>query len=382
MTEDHVLDWDPRDAAVLEDQRAAYDDMRERCPIARSDFLGWSLFEHSDIMRVVSDPETFTSATRRLAIPNGMDPPAHTAHRRALTRYFSPERMAAFEPRSRQLARARLEQLGGRSEIEAVESFVDPFAHQALCAFMGWPVEQWNRVSVWTHGNQEATFRQDRGAGAVLAREFATYVTHILSARRAGGSTSDMMSDLIRTEVDGERLTDEQIVSALRTWTAGHGTVAAALSIVIHYLAKHRDLQDRLRAEPALLDHAIAEILRTDGPLVANNRTSARDVQIAGRAISTGERVSLMWIAADRDPRVFEDAERVDLDRPETDSLLYGAGIHRCLGEPLARLNLHAGVDQLLRHTIRFELAGSEVPARQVYPSNGLRSLWIKLAAA
>ncbi len=382
MTDGHAQDWDPRDAAVLEDQRAAYDGMRERCPVAHSEFLGCSLFRHSDVVRVVSDPGTFTSATKRLAIPNGMDPPEHTVYRAALEPYFAPERMAAFEPRSRQLASALLDQLVGRGELQAIEAFVNPFAHQALCAFMGWPVEHWNRINDWTHGNQEAAFRQDRDSGAALAREFATYVTEILGARRADGSTNDLMAELIQTTVNHEPLTDDQIVSALRTWTAGHGTVAAALGIVLRYLAEHPDLQDRLRAEPALLDHAIAEILRTDGPLIANNRTSARDVQIGGRAIGAGDRISLMWIAANRDPATFADADRVDVDRDPADNLLFGAGIHRCLGEPLARLNLRVGVDELLRRTSRFELAGSEPPVRQLYPSNGLSSLWMRLAPA
>ncbi len=382
MSDEQAHDWDPRDAAVLEDQRAAYDGMRARCPVAHSEFLGWSVFGHGDVVRVVSDPGTFTSATKRLAIPNGMDPPEHTAYRAVLEPSFTPERMAAFEPRSRQLASALLDRLVGRSEIEAIEAFVNPFAHQALCAFMGWPVEHWNRTSVWTHGNQEAAFRQDREAGAALAREFATYVTGILAARRADGSSDDLMTELIQTTVHDEPLTADQIVSSLRTWTAGHGTVAAAIGILIRYLAEHFDLQDQLRAEPVLLDRAIAEILRTDGPLVANPRTAARDIQIGGRTISAGERISLMWIAANRDPAVFAIAEQVDLDRPDADNLLFGAGIHRCLGEPLARLNLRVAVDELLRRTSRFELAGSEPPARQVYPSNGLGSLWMRLAPA
>lgn len=379
MTDGRAPDWDPRDDLVLEDQRAAYDAMRERHPVARSEFLDWSLFRHADVARVVSDPGTFSSATKRLAIPNGMDPPEHTAHRAPLEPYFGPKRMAGFEPRSRRIAAELLDLAVRRGQIEAIEDFVNPFAHRALCAFMGWPVEDWNRISGWTHSNQEATFRQDREAGAALAREFATYVTEILDARRADGSTDDLMGELIHTTVHDEPLTDEQIVSAMRTWTAGHGTVAAALGIVIRYLAQHADLQDRLRVEPELLDRAVREILRTDGPLVANSRTAARDVEIGGRAIGAGDRISLMWIAANRDPSAFPQPERVDLDRDVADNLLFGAGIHRCLGEPLARLNLRVGVEELLRHTDRFEFAGSKAPTRHVYPSNGLSSLRMRL---
>jgi cytochrome P450 len=147
--------------------------------------MGWSLFRHADVTAVTGDPVAFSSATRRLAIPNGMDPPEHTDYRGALEPYFASDRLAAFELRSRQIARDLLTTLIDRGQMEAIGEFVDPFAHQALCAFMGWPVEDWNRISGWTHGNLEAAFRSDREAGARLAHEFAEYVIEILRERRA-----------------------------------------------------------------------------------------------------------------------------------------------------------------------------------------------------
>jgi cytochrome P450 len=341
--------------------------------------MGWSLFRHGDVTAVTGDPGAFSSATRRLAIPNGMDPPAHTGYRGSLERYFTADRLASFEPRSRQIARDLLAALAGRVEVEAIREFVDPFAHQALCAFMGWPVEDWNRISGWTHGNLEAAFRSDHEAGARLAREFAAYVTDILRARRAEASSKDLMSDLVHVTVHDDALSDEQIVGLLRTWTAGHGTVAAALGIVIRYLADDVELQDRLRSEPELIEPAVWEILRSDGPLVSNTRTATRDVEIRGQAIHTGERVSLMWIAANRDPAAFVNPEHVMVDREADDNLLFGAGIHRCLGEPLAILNLRVAVEELLRLVARFELATPSAPPRSVYPSNGLRELPLRL---
>lgn len=374
--------WSPQDPAVLQDQRRAYDEMRGLCPVAHSEALGWSLFSHGDVTAVTRDPVAFSSATRRLAIPNGMDPPEHTVYRNALKPYFLLDRMAFFEPRSRQIARDLLDPMVERSDVEAIGDFVDPFAHQALCAFMGWPVEDWNRVSGWTHGNQDAAFRRDREAGARLAREFATYVTEILQARRADTSSSDLMGDLVHLRVHDRELSDEQIVGLLRTWTAGHGTVAAAIGIVIRYLAEHHELQGSLRAQPDLLDAAIWEILRTDGPLVANNRTTAHDVEIDGHTIPAGERISLMWIAANRDPAVFSDPDRVVLERDRGGNVLFGAGIHRCLGEPLALLNLRVGVEELLRSVAHFEIDPSNASVRSVFPSNGLSALPLRLPSS
>ena len=371
--------WNPQDPRVLHDQRTAYDEMRARCPVAHSEVMGWSLFRHADVAAVTGDPVTFSSATRRLAIPNGMDPPEHTDYRGSLEPYFTTDRLAAFEPRSRHIAQDLLVAMVDRDQVEAISEFVDPFAHQALCAFMGWPVEDWNRISGWTHGNLDAAFRSDREAGARLAREFSAYVIEILRARRAEGSSSDLMSDLVHVSVHDQALSDEQIVGLLRTWTAGHGTVAAALGIVIRYLAEDVELQTRLRSEPELIEAAIWEILRTDGPLVSNARTASQDVEIGGRAIRAGERISLMWIAANRDPAAFTDPEQVIIDRGTDDNLLFGAGIHRCLGESLAILNTRVAVEELLRLIDRFELVSPSAPPRAVYPSNGLRALPLRL---
>ena len=118
---------------------------------------------------------------------------------------------------------------------------------------------------------------------------------------------------------------------------------------MIRYLAEDVELQARLRSEPELIEPAIWEILRSDGPLVSNTRTATRDVEIGGQAIRAGERISLMWIAANRDPAAFTDPEQVIVDREADDNLLFGAGIHRCLGESLAILNMRVAVEELLR---------------------------------
>lgn len=380
VTDERNDDWDPRSDAVVADQRAAYDEMRETCPVAHSEFLGWSVFRHEDAVAIATDPERFSSATRRLAVPNGMDPPMHTQHRDALSSAFGPDRMASFEPVARRIATDLLTPIQARGAMETIGEFANPFAHQAVCAFMGWPVEDWNRVAEWTHGNQEAAFRRDREAGATLAREFDNYVTEIIEARRADPAADDVMTELVNTSVDGEPLSNERIVSALRTWTAGHGTVAGALGIVIAHLANDATLQQRLREEPILIDPAIGEILRSDGPLVSNNRTATRDVEIGGRSIAAGERLSLIWIAANRDPSTFEDPGSVDLRRPAEESVLFGTGIHRCLGEPLARLELRTAVAELLRNLDMIEVT-SDRPPRHVYPSNGLAALPISFTA-
>lgn len=374
-------DWNPRNVSVLRDQQRAYDEMRERCPVAYNDSLGWSLFDHQDIASVLADPETYSSASPHRAVPAGMDPPEHTRYRRVLELYFRPDQMRAFAPRCRRIAVDLLPSLIGRDEVEGIAAFAQPFAFKTLCAFLGWPAESWENLRGWAHGNQAVAFSRDKEAGAALAREFTGYVTEALRVRREAGvdASDDLITHLMKTAVEGTALSDDDIVSLLRNITAGHGTVAAALGILMYYLAEHTDRQQQLRHEPALLPAAIDEILRADGPLVANRRTTTRAVEIGGRKIAVGEKLSLNWIAGNRDGRVFDAPDAVRFDRDPENNLLFGAGIHYCLGAPLARLEMRVAMEELLTRTTMIELGATETRQRDISPSNGFRVMPVRL---
>lgn len=381
MSERPIPDWNPRDPAVLGDQRLAYDSMRERCPVAHSEFLNWSLFRHGDIAGVLADPKIFSSASKHRAVPNGIDPPEHTRYRNALEPYFTPERMQAFEPKCRKIAADLVQALPANSEFEFIRAFAHPLSLKSQCAFLGWPPEVWERLHGWTDGNQEAALSHDHAAGAALAHQFASYVEEALRVRRDAGAKpgDDLTASLMAINVDGKPLTDDDIVSVLRNWTAGQGTVSAGLGILVAHLAQDPETQAKLRSEPGLLPNAIEEILRSDGPLVANRRTTTREVEIGGRTIGAGEHLTLMWIAADRDPHVFTNPDEVRLDRDNRASYLFGAGIHDCLGAPLARLEMRIALEALLAGTTTIELGDAEAVKRAVYPSNGFQSFSVRL---
>jgi cytochrome P450 len=371
-------DWDPCDPVVQGNQRGAYDEMRERCPVAHSEFMGWSLFRHQDVVEVLADPETYSSASRHVAIPNGMDPPVHGQYRDALAPHFSPDRMGPLERRCRGIATDLLAPMLAGGEADFMDAFATPFPLKTLCAFLGWPEQLWECLGGWTHGNEEAAFTGDPAAGKALARLFSQHVKTNLDAHRtAPGAVDDVTDGLLATSVEETLLDDEQIVSILRNWTAGHGTVSAALSILVLHLAEHRELQQRLRSDPSLIPAAVEEMLRSDDPLVANRRTTTRAVEIRGRTIPEGASLSLMWIAANRDPRAFEGPESIEPRRGLDPGLVWGRGIHVCLGAPLARLEMRVALEELLVRTERFERVG-EAPPRSRYPSNGLAALHLR----
>lgn len=380
MNEEQQDDWSPRDASILEDQRRAYDEMRERCPVAHSEFMGWSLFRHEDIATVLADPETYSNASRFLAIPNGMDPPVHGRYRAVLTPNFNQEQMARLEPRAREIAVNLLVPMRSGGEVEFIDAFATPFALKTLCAMLGWPEQQWECLGGWVHGSQQAAFSREPGAGKALASLFSEHVKANLELHRASpNDVADATDALLRTEVDGVRLDDDQIVSVLRNWTAGHGTVAAGLGILVLNLVQEPELQDRLRSDPSLIPAAIEEILRADGPLVANPRTTTREVKIQDRTIPKGEHLALMWIAANRDSRALDDPNVVKIERSNEASMVWGQGIHLCQGAPLARLEMRVALEELLARTKRFEFAG-DAPRRAAYPSNGLATLRLRVS--
>jgi cytochrome P450 len=372
-------DWDPRAASVQNDQRRAYDALRERCPVAYSTFLHWSLFRHADIVAVLADPTTYSSASRHRAIPNGMDPPEHARYRSVLEPYFGAQTMAAFEPDCRAIATRLTEAILALGEVDFSAEFAGPFALQAQCAFLGWPLDMWEQLVGWTHGNQQAAYSGDRAAGQALARDLVGHVAEAIRVRRRDKRSGDhdLTARLMATDVDGQPFSDDDIVSILRNWIAGHGTVAAALGIVMLHIAQRQELQQRLRQDPALVAAAIDEILRIDDPLVTNRRTTTRAVEIGGRSIAAGEQLTLMWIAANRDENAFDGPEALRLDREQERNLVFGAGIHDCIGAPLARLELRVALVELLARTRHIELTGA--PSRSTYPSNGLKTLTLRL---
>ena len=286
-----AADWDPRDPAVLSDQIRAYDQMRARCPVAYSDYLGWSVFRHDDIVAVVGDHETFSSAvSSHPAVPNGFDPPKHGPYRTVVDHYFTPEHMLAFEPVCRQVARDLIARLSLGVPVEIISMFALEFALEAQRAWLGWPAYTISALRHWTAQNHRATLARDREALDAVAAVFDSTVRRVLDDRRALGAAAtenDITSQLMREQVDGVPLNDQELVAILRNWTVGElGTMSASLGILIDYMARHPGLQEELRGAPHRLAGAIDEILRIHSPLVANRRVATRDVSLGGRTIS------------------------------------------------------------------------------------------------
>ena len=380
-----AADWDPRDPAVLSDQIRAYDQMRARCPVAYSDYLGWSVFRHDDIVAVVGDHETFSSAvSSHPAVPNGFDPPKHGPYRTVVDHYFTPEHMLAFEPVCRQVARDLIARLSLGVPVEIISMFALEFALEAQRAWLGWPAYTISALRHWTAQNHRATLARDREALDAVAAVFDSTVRRVLDDRRALGAAAtenDITSQLMREQVDGVPLNDQELVAILRNWTVGElGTMSASLGILIDYMARHPGLQEELRGAPHRLAGAIDEILRIQSPLVANRRVATRDVSLGGRTISAGDQVTVIWASGNRDESHFGDPDEYQPHRNAPDNLLYGRGIHDCPGAPLARLELRVVMEELLAQTRLIEAVPGSTPDFASYPASGFRALRVRLS--
>jgi cytochrome P450 len=194
--------------------------------------------------------------------------------------------------------------------------------------------------------------------------------------RRQMGSAApkDPTTELLGVAVNGGLLPDADIASILRNWTAGDlGSIAAAVGVVVYFLATHPEVQEALRAHSGNLAAAIDEILRMDDPFLVSRRVTTVATRVAGFVLEPGTRIYLNWTSANRDETVFGDPDAYRPEEHAAHNLVYGTGVHVCPGRPLATLELVVAVQTLLGMTARVELAADAGPVRETYPLGGWR---------
>ncbi|WP_225754991.1 cytochrome P450 [Actinotalea sp. Marseille-Q4924] len=369
-------DWNPRGPRVRRDARSAYDELRARCPVAHGADGSWTFLSHADVARAALDHETFSNAvSRHLQVPNGLDGPTHTAYRAVVERYFTPQRMAALEPRLHEVAVALVEEVDvpGRVDVVRLGSL---FAVRAQSAWLGWPAALEPVLLAWMADHRAAARSGDRARTGEVAGRFTAIIRGLTDARRAAGDDApdDVTTELVRDRVDGRPLTDDEIVSVLRNWTGGDlGSMALAAGVVVTYLADHPDLQGRVRegVSDRELDAVLDEVLRIDDPFVSNRRVTTRPVTVGGREIGPGARVVLHWTAANRDPRAFGDPDAFAPEANAPYNLVWGIGKHVCPGRPLATLELRVLVRALLVATRAIEPDPDRPRLRELPPVGG-----------
>ena len=373
--------WEPLSEPVLADQRGTYDRMRTACPVARSS-RGVTLFRHADVVEAAADPATFSSAvSAHRMVPNSLDPPEHTALRTAIDPFFTPERMGMLEPHVRRIAHEIVGALPRGATVDAVTEIGYPLAVRAQADWLGWQGIE-DELLAWMAENHAGTRSGDRSRTSAVAAAFDKIVLAQVRRRRQMGSAApkDPTTELLGVAVNGGLLPDADIVSILRNWTVGDlGSIAAAVGVVVYFLATHSEVQEALRAHSGNLAAAIDEMLRMDDPFLVSSRVATVATRVVGFVLEPGTRIYLNWTSANRDETVFGDPDAYRPEEHAAHNLVYGTGIHVCPGRPLATLELVVAVQTLLGMTARVELSADAEPVRETYPLGGWRRVPVRL---
>lgn len=232
---------------------------------------------------------------------------------------------------------------------DLVADFAYPFSVTVICELLGVPTADRERFGVWADSVLSTSVYTAEEA-ASLQDELARYLAALVAKRRAH-PRDDLLSDLVAARDNGDKLTESELVFMGTTLLiAGHETTASAIPNFVHTLLGHPDLLERLRADPTALPGAVEELMRYVPATAVDGftRVATEDVPLAGTTIRAGETVIPSMGAANRDPRVFDHADTLDITRSPNPHLGFGAGVHHCLGAPLARAELHIALATLL----------------------------------
>jgi len=366
-------------------------------PVHRDPGTGlWLLLGYDEVKGALHDPETWSSGA---AASGGQplewlifqDPPRHTALRALILRAFTPRAVAALEPRIRKLSRELIDPVIGRAEIDLCADYSIPLPLLVIAELIGIPTADRPRFRDWSEvilrlsdavaaGGQPAE-RAVAGFRSASA-EMRAYLADLLE-ERAAAPRDDLLTRLASAEVDGARLSPDEILAFFQLLlVAGSETTTNLISNAILCFIDHPAELARVRASPALLPSAIEEVLRYRTPIQAVFRQTRCEVEVGGRAIPPGTLVLAMIGAANRDPHQFRDADRFDVGRDLNPHIAFGHGIHFCLGAALARLEARIALSDLLAGMKSFELARADWEPRRAFHVHGPSSLPIRFDRA
>jgi cytochrome P450 len=343
----------------------AYAMLRESSPVMRLDGVGVIVSSREGVDEVLRNPDVFSSSmsahdlkTKRPLIPLQIDPPDHRKYRKILDPLFAPPRMKALEGSVAGLVNALIDSFVDDDEIDFTRQFSVPFPSQVFLTLFGLPLDELPRflrmkdgairpdhVVGKPFGHPETEAYQRETADSIYA-----YFERVLEERAGepgepGAQRDDLLSHFLHVEVDGDRLTREEMLDICFLFLiAGLDTVSASLDCFFGYLAAHAEARGKLVEEPESIPSVVEELLRWETPVMGVARVATRHVEVGGCPIAAGEQVMAILGAANVDEAEFPDAGDLRWDREANRHLAFGGGIHRCLGSHLARLELRVAL--------------------------------------
>ena len=374
-------------------------------PDGRSGF--WAVVRYRDLASVSGDWRTFSSARgstleemtgEELAARRSMmdlDPPAHSRIRRLLSRGFTPRVVAAYEGAFRLMTAEVLDETLARGEFDLVEAISKQIPVLWLCEHMGIPRSMSERLIEWTDrmlvGDSDPEYREGRSDpgcrfapfGNPAGLEAFRYAAELAAERRARPG-DDMISRVLRAEPGGEPLTDAEFNNFFAVlMIAGQEASRHSISQGVLALMERPDQLERLReGGPGVMDRAVEEIIRWATPIYYFRRTATRDVELGGRRIREGDKVTIWYISANFDEEVFDDPHRFDIGRRPNPQVSFGkGGPHFCLGAALGRLQVKVAMEELAPRLPDLRLTG---PAERLQSNfiHGIKRMPVRVAGS
>lgn len=355
---DWLIDYDIYDEGFAEDPYSIFEDLRKRCTFATTERWSGSIMPvHFDsISEVARDHERFSShevnvipraTTTSMLLPRGLqpielDPPLHAEVRRLIQSWFAPAHVDSLETFTRATCRELIASFQTLGTVDAAEAYARQIPLRVTSRMLGIPHEAADAFSDAV-GNRAPG---DPRRGKALRDMYDRFVEEI--SRREATPSSDIISEVLRSTIDGRPLDrDDAMGMIVLMLSAGVDTTWSSIGASLWHLATHPSDRVRLLEDPALMPGAVEEFLRAYSP-VTMARIATRDTDIGGCPVSAGTRVVLSFPAANRDPAAFSDPDRVDLERTNNRHLAFGAGIHRCAGANLARMEIRVALEEWL----------------------------------
>jgi cytochrome P450 len=336
---------------------------------------------HEDVVWALRSPDVFSSSMDaidignvRPLIPLQIDPPDHVKFRRLLDPLFAPREVEKLEAAVRSLVNDLIDAFVDAGHCEFNADLAVPLPCTVFLRLMGLPLDDLDLFLAFKDGiiRPEADTLSERSTKArATGQQIYAYFESVIAERREQPE-DDLLSGFIAAEVDGLRLTTEDILDISYLFLlAGLDTVTASLGCAVAYLAEHPDRQQSLRDDPSLIPAAVEELLRWETPVPGVVRVATREVEVAGTTIAEGQAVTCLLASANTDGAEFPEPEWIDFNRSGNRHLAFGGGVHRCLGSHLARLEMRVALEELHRRIPAYCVTAGETP---VY-AMGIRSL-------
>ncbi|HTQ17372.1 cytochrome P450 [Mycobacterium sp.] len=333
----------------------------------------WSFTKAADIATISRDPATFSSArggvfaTSQGAVPPeamaevilGMDPPRHTKHRNVVQAVFTPKLIRQKEQNIRATVTTLIDDVIEKGECDFVDDIAVELPLQVIADMLGVPQDDRRQLFAWTNTLSRAAATADPQLGLGALVEIGGYLSGLTAERRANPA-DDLISRLIVTEVDGERLSEDEVTFFFGILMfAGNDTTRNTASGGMRALIENDGERHKLVDNPDAIPNAVEEMLRWVTPVIYFTRVAQCDTEVGGHPIQEGERVAMWYPAGSRDPEVIEDPDRFNVSRQKPPHQAFGGGgAHFCLGNSLARLELRILFEELMRRTPDMQFSG------------------------